>query len=625
MSDETGRRSRPIRVVTYTDSNVIGGAENCARDLLALLGPEFVPCVAGTSEAVVAHIASRRSTIATRVLPPVAGRGDFASIREHARVIRELGADVVHINQHLWTGQYGVLASALAGVPQVCAVHGTLPASSASQRYLTMCVARLVPRFVGVSASVTSAILDELHLPASRVLTIYNGVSASDDLAKYPAASRRSILGIGRLAPEKGFDVLIEALKTVPDCRLVIAGDGPERPALERLAHRLDVKDRVEFVGWVTEPWADQMRPQLVVVPSRFEAMSLVILEAMHAGLPVVATLVGGMPEVVADTVTGLLVEPEDPVALGAAIGDLLDDPRRCEEMGAAGQSRARELFGEERSVAAYEAVYRDLAARHRARGHAGRRGRARATGAAEALVSLDPTATAVSGEAGFAEGAPPRWEWLRGMSLILPPELRGLARARLRALRKLGAFTQVSGRRAAGLDFPEAQVGQFVIANLDGVRGRVLETERATFTSLAASAGAVVDESVVWDLEPHNLGASLMVDLAADASLGTDRYDCEIVIGVPWQPGNAERALANLCQALRPGGSLLLALPPGAISAESGTTVDLGDLLTRCLPSGRLTLGRGMDVPPDHRSARARSERLRWEYARADRSDGTD
>ena len=582
MSDETGRRSRPIRVVTYTDSNVIGGAENCARDLLALLGPEFVPCVAGTSEAVVAHIASRRSTIATRVLPPVAGRGDFASIREHARVIRELGADVVHINQHLWTGQYGVLASALAGVPQVCAVHGTLPASSASQRYLTMCVARLVPRFVGVSASVTSAILDELHLPASRVLTIYNGVSASDDLAKYPAASRRSILGIGRLAPEKGFDVLIEALKTVPDCRLVIAGDGPERPAL-------------------------------------------VILEAMHAGLPVVATLVGGMPEVVADTVTGLLVEPEDPVALGAAIGDLLDDPRRCEEMGAAGQSRARELFGEERSVAAYEAVYRDLAARHRARGHAGRRGRARATGAAEALVSLDPTATAVSGEAGFAEGAPPRWEWLRGMSLILPPELRGLARARLRALRKLGAFTQVSGRRAAGLDFPEAQVGQFVIANLDGVRGRVLETERATFTSLAASAGAVVDESVVWDLEPHNLGASLMVDLAADASLGTDRYDCEIVIGVPWQPGNAERALANLCQALRPGGSLLLALPPGAISAESGTTVDLGDLLTRCLPSGRLTLGRGMDVPPDHRSARARSERLRWEYARADRSDGTD
>ncbi len=629
MSEEQGGWSGQIRVVAYTDSQVIGGAENCARDLLATLGPEFTPAVAGVSPEVVAHIASRRPTIAARVLPPVRGRADIGSIREHARVLRELRADVVHINQHLWAGQYGVLASTLAGLPQVCVVHGTLPPSSISQRYLTMCVARLVPRFVGVSASVTATILEELHLPASRVETIYNGILASDDSAVHAAASPRTILGIGRLAPEKGFDVLIRALDNVPECRLVLAGDGPDRPALEHLAERIGVKDRVEFLGWVSEPWAGQLRPQLVVVPSRFEAMSLVILEAMHAGLPVVATFVGGVPEVVQDAVTGVLVPPEDPVALGTAISALLDDPRRCKEMGVAGLSRARELFGEERCVAAYEAIYRELAARHRERADRRKRGRAGLIGARR--TSADVAGEAAPGEgapgaAPFAEGAPPRWQLLRGLSLIVPPEARALARERLRLLGQLGAFARAAyGGRARCTAFPEADIGQFVIGNLDAIRGRVLETERSTFTSLARSEGAVVDDSVVWDIEPHNLGASLMVDLSAASSLGTALYDCEIVIGAPWRQGDAERALTNLCQALRPGGSLLLGVPPRALRAHDGAVVDLGELLTRCLPSGRLTLGGGAETPLGIGSPGARFEPDGWEFARADRSEDND
>lgn len=362
----SGERSTR-RVVLYTDSWVIGGGEHFARDLLAKVSPSVEPLVVGVRPDVVALIASGRPGVETRVLPRVRGRGDLASMFEHARTLRQLDPDVVHVNQNLWSGQYGVIASALAGLPSMCVVHGVMPPASARQRYLTIATAHLPRHFVGVSHSVAACIRAELRVTGGRVSTIYNGIPSEEPEAAISGARMLSgtILGVGRLSREKGFDLLVEAMTYLPGRRLLLAGDGPERASLEALVSRLGINDRVEFAGWVSEPWASRFRPDLLVVPSRFEAMGLVILEAMRAGVPVVAARVGGIPEVVVDNVTGLLAEPESPRSLAVAIESLLEDSQRREEMARAAKRRLTERFSDSTMVASYEDLYATIAGGH--------------------------------------------------------------------------------------------------------------------------------------------------------------------------------------------------------------------------------------------------------------------
>ncbi|MGH8988731.1 MAG: glycosyltransferase family 4 protein [Acidimicrobiales bacterium] len=368
-----------LRVAFYTDSPVVGGAENVARSLVASLGPRVEPIVLGTSTEVVAHISSGRAGTEARVLGKVAGRSDLRTVAAHAAELRDLGADVVQVDRHLWSGQYGVLAAWCAGVPALCVVHGVLPADSLSQRALTMATARLARRYVGVSDYVSRQVCRQLRVPAARVTTVHNGLvhnglvhddpvhddPVHDDGTAAAGSAREpvSVLCVGRLAFEKGFDVLVRAIAALPGADAVVVGDGAERSRLEALASELGVAGRVRFDGWV-EGWAARYQPAIVVVPSRHEALSLVALEAMRAGLPVVATRVGGLPEVVDEPETGVLVEPDDAAALAGAIGALLGDAPRRTRMGAAGRERVAARFDHGAMVAAYEGLYASLAGR---------------------------------------------------------------------------------------------------------------------------------------------------------------------------------------------------------------------------------------------------------------------
>ncbi len=181
-----------------------------------------------------------------------------------------------------------------------------------------------------------------------------------------PIGSPR-LLCLGRLVPNKGFDVALAALPLivdrVPDVRLVIAGDGPERPALEQQAAELGLSEVAIFIGSV----APAMVPELinaatvVVMPSRREGFGLVALEAALMARPVVASRVGGLPEVVVDQQTGLLVEQDDRGGLAAAISFLLEHPGVAARMGQAARQRAQEMFGFERFVNAFDALYQRL------------------------------------------------------------------------------------------------------------------------------------------------------------------------------------------------------------------------------------------------------------------------
>ncbi|AFY61438.1 glycosyltransferase family 4 protein [Synechococcus sp. PCC 6312] len=218
----------------------------------------------------------------------------------------------------------------------------------------------------------SQAILTELHqlFPplVKKTSLIYNGLKIPL-LAPTPLiATPPKLLCLGRVVPEKGFDLAIHALRKViqahPDTRLMIAGDGPHRPALERQVTLLGLTDRVEFLGWIRPDDVPALIncSTLVLMPSRWEeAFGLVALEAALQARPVIASRVGGLPEVVMDGEGGIVVEKNNPQALATAICTLLSNLPQAKMMGERARTRAAEIFGWERYVSAYDALYRKL------------------------------------------------------------------------------------------------------------------------------------------------------------------------------------------------------------------------------------------------------------------------
>jgi glycosyltransferase involved in cell wall biosynthesis len=166
------------------------------------------------------------------------------------------------------------------------------------------------------------------------------------------------LLAVARLTRQKGIDVAVRALRSLPDdVVLVVLGEGPERAALEQLARELDVEGRVFLLGRVPDVAAWLRRASVLVHPARWEGFGLGVLEAMLAGLPVVAANVSSLPELVVDGTTGFLVGPDDPSALALGVARALEQP----QLGEAGRQRALSEFSvarmADRTVALYESL----------------------------------------------------------------------------------------------------------------------------------------------------------------------------------------------------------------------------------------------------------------------------
>lgn len=178
--------------------------------------------------------------------------------------------------------------------------------------------------------------------PAARAHHVPNFV---DDLsgaapAESPAPlGARRLLAMGRLHPNKGFDIALRALAQMPSAHLAIAGEGPERAALEALARDLGVADRVAFLGWRRDTGALLAAAEVFVCSSRHEPLGNIVLEAWSAARPVVAVRSQGPAELITEGVDGVLVPPEDPGALANAIAGLLDDAPRAGAIAAAGRA----------------------------------------------------------------------------------------------------------------------------------------------------------------------------------------------------------------------------------------------------------------------------------------------
>jgi glycosyltransferase involved in cell wall biosynthesis len=226
---------------------------------------------------------------------------------------------------------------------------------------------------VGCSELVTEQARGLVPGLAARSSTIYNSVPTTGVGAQPgPPPVEPVVVFVGRLVPAKGVDVLLHALvllqEHAPAVRLVVVGDGPERPTLERLTGELGLERVVDFRG-LLEPDAvpEALRGATVVVtPSRREGLPLVALQAALLARPLVASRVGGLPELVRDGETGWLVEPDDPQTLASALQRVLDDPAGAARLGQAGRARVLESFAAETAIERFDALYAQLLAEQR-------------------------------------------------------------------------------------------------------------------------------------------------------------------------------------------------------------------------------------------------------------------
>jgi glycosyltransferase involved in cell wall biosynthesis len=267
-----------------------------------------------------------------------------------ARLLRRARADLLHTHALAAGNVVARVGARLAGVPVVAHLHienHFRAATAPVIRTLDNVTARSCARLVAVSDDTRRA-YERQGYPRSRIEVVYNGVATMANGA-LPHNDPPVIGEIARLCDVKGQRELIRALADIPSARLVLAGrdleqGGAFQAELEREAARVGVSDRVEF-GFRDDVPALLEQLDVVALPSWTEGLPMVVLEAMAAGRPVVATPVGGTPEVVSDGETGLLVPPRDPQALAAALRRVLEDRGLAERLAAAGRRRVEEHF----------------------------------------------------------------------------------------------------------------------------------------------------------------------------------------------------------------------------------------------------------------------------------------
>ncbi len=288
----------------------------------------------------------------------------FGGLREMVRFFRAGKFDVVHTH-NTYPHLYATMAARWAGVPVVVQTrHGQRAGHGWKSSLLYRWAARWVDRVVAVSDDAAELCQRVDRLPAKKVTRIWNGIDLSDFRYHGPIAAPVAI-SVARLSAEKDFPTLLRAtalvLREVPDFKLRIVGGGPERERLESLATELGITQSVEFLGERHDVPELLAQAGFFVTASLTEGISLTLLEAMAVGLPVVATAVGGNPEIVVDGVTGKLTPAAQPDQLAAAMIDACRQSDRWSDWGQAGRERVTQHFDVQRMARDYEQLYQQL------------------------------------------------------------------------------------------------------------------------------------------------------------------------------------------------------------------------------------------------------------------------
>ena len=369
-ADDDRQARRRTRILFLIDVAVsTGGAERFAVGLATHLPPDrFEPWLCATRAT---DAEAEQALAAAGVKTLVLGRRTRRDVHRFSRLVtlvREQRFDVLH--SHMFgSNMWGVAIGRACRVPVIVAQeHGWAFEGNAPRAWADgHVIGRLATRFVAVSRADGDRMVSHEGVPASKVVVMPNGYVPSPgtdtdvrgETGIEPTAPLIAVAAV--LRPEKRLDVLLEAHAIVcrhrPDARLVLAGDGPCRAELTALAARLGLGDRVTFLGRRTDVDSILRAADICVLSSDREGSPLLMFECMAASRPLVATRVGGIPDVVQDGETGVLVPPSDPPALADALLRLIDDPDQRARMGAAAHSRLTD-YTIDASAARYANLY---------------------------------------------------------------------------------------------------------------------------------------------------------------------------------------------------------------------------------------------------------------------------
>jgi glycosyltransferase involved in cell wall biosynthesis len=355
----------------------VGGAEVLAARLARQLGSSFRVLFACLDDLGTLGQQFREEGFTVEVLGRRPGF-DWRCVLRLARLLRRERVDLLHAHQYT-PFFYALMARLLYRRPPVLFTEHGRPSPDYPRRKRILANRLLLQRrdrVVGVGEAVRQALIANEGIPAARVGVIYNGVDLSPFAGPPPdrEAVRREmgvnaddfvLIQVARLDHLKDHATGVRAFAQVvarrPEARLVLVGEGPELGAIRAVLREQGQEGRVRLLGLRRDVARLLSGADLSLLTSISEGIPLTVIEAMGAGLPVVSTRVGGLPEVVEDGRTGLLAPAGDPGALAQQIVRLAEDPSLRAEMGNLGRERALALFSEPLMHARYEQLYREM------------------------------------------------------------------------------------------------------------------------------------------------------------------------------------------------------------------------------------------------------------------------
>ena len=357
----------PLKILFLVTDLALGGTPRSVESLVLGLdrtrfAPEVVTLLAPSP--ITASIAaagipcraldlrSKADVLRMAVLPGLLARGGF---------------DVVHA----WLFHANILARLLrpfARCPVLSSERGVEREKTALRVWVDRVTSPLTDLVLVNARAIAQVLETRERLDPAKIRVLENGVDLSRFQPALPPSGPPRLICVARLDPIKAHGDLLAALPPLiarwPGLTLDLVGEGPMRPALEAEARRLGVQASVRFLGARTDVPELLAQAHVFVLASLSEGMPGSVLEAMASGLPVVATRVGGTPEIVDEGRTGLLVPPGDPVALSKALSVVIEDPQLAGDYAEAGARRARERFTREAFIRRHEALYEEVARR---------------------------------------------------------------------------------------------------------------------------------------------------------------------------------------------------------------------------------------------------------------------
>lgn len=371
----------PSRIMYFSDAPYFGGAEKYLELLISgLRRDRYVTCVVTRKDVNLGGFAERLGAIGVRVFETsLSGPYDITGYWNFFRMVRRWKPDILHINL---AGTYDAQASLVAPVARfagcrfvVTTEHLAMVETLWKRRTAKRLSALFIQQVISITRSNVPFLTDVHGIKASRVEVIHNGIDIAE-LDDSTSSGLRAALGlkksafvfavVGSLIERKGHRTLLDAFARLAvaggaQAALVVVGDGPEKSDLKRRCRQLGLEKRVFFLGHRDDVQRIMQDVDCLVVPSLMEGMPFVILEAMAAYKPVIASRIYGIPEVIVEGETGLLVPPARPKEFSAAMLRMLEHPEQARRMGERGRDRVKEHFARDVMARRVEDVYERL------------------------------------------------------------------------------------------------------------------------------------------------------------------------------------------------------------------------------------------------------------------------